>query len=482
MLQEIDAFVRRLVAGRPPHGRRTSRRRRTTSAGPRAAAPEMLVESLEGRRLMAADTPRFEGSRLIVTTDHAHTSVEVRPVGSEISVRDLSTGRSWNFAASTVGSVEFRGGNGNDRFVNYVRTLPVRAFGNGGNDYLEGYQAADHLDGGSGNDTLVGYGGNDTLVGGAGNDTLRGMSGADELWGDSGADVLSGGEGDDSLYGGSGADQLFGEAGDDGLFGGVGEADRLTGGEGEDRFLVNLRTIRERYWASDWDRIRGHRSYRTVTRAEDTVTDATAADSVTQFRDLGQTRLSVMIFGSVAFSAGTWSDRDIETIDGALRNLHQQTGNTRLLKTAAGRNLVFERVGNQISGPGNLGGWNSENGSIAFTNVGLRDAAEARLTTYHEIAHNWDDPHENGRIQAFRSLSGWTQGGGNGLTRAADGSSWHYRTGSAFAYDYGRSNPAEDFATTWESYFDRRFHGSASNRTTVAAKHAALDGFFASLG
>ena len=440
------------------------------------------LETLEDRKLMSVSQTWFTGSTLCVKTDDAATSVEIRQVGTDIQVKDVTTSRSWNFAANRVGTLEFHGGGGNDRFVNNVFSLPVRAFGNGGNDYLEGYSVADYLDGGSGNDTLKGFGGNDTLIGGSGNDTLYGMNGDDVLRGDSGSDQLYGGAGDDSLYGGAGADKLFGEDGDDGLFGGVGDSDRLTGGAGEDRFLVNLQEIRERYWANDWDKIRGHRSYRTVTRIEDVVADRTPGDSVTRFQNLGDTTVPMTGFGAVRFSAGAWSDSEVESVDGALRNLHQLTGNTRLLKTAAGGDIVFGRVGNQVSGGGSIGGWNSEGGSIVFTSVGIRDAADARLTTYHEIAHNWDDPHENGRIGAFRELSGWRQSGGSGFTRGNDGSNWHYRNGSQFARDYGRFNPHEDFATTWESYFDKRYHGNQANRTTVAAKHAALDAFFASLG
>jgi hypothetical protein len=47
----------------------------------------------------------------------------------------------------------------------------------------------------------------------------------------------------------------------------------LAGGGGEDRFLVNSQVVRERFWDSDWDHIRGHRSYRDVTQVEDSVAE-----------------------------------------------------------------------------------------------------------------------------------------------------------------------------------------------------------------
>ncbi|MFM8497914.1 MAG: calcium-binding protein [Planctomycetia bacterium] len=254
--------------------RKTDRSRRPSPFG--------NLEALEGRQMMAVAQTGFNGNTLTVKTDNAATNVEVHQLGSDIVIHDLTTGRSSKFAASSVGTVEFQGGSGNDRFVNNVSTLPVRAFGGGGNDYLQGSNAADYLDGGEGHDTLKGMGGNDVLQGG------------------SGADRLFGGTENDFLYGGAGADELFGGDGDDVLFGGVGEADRLTGGAGRDRFLTNLDTIREKYYASLRDQALGHRSYRTVQRYLDVITDWAREDV------------------RIRYKAGM-SDRDIEAADTANR-------------------------------------------------------------------------------------------------------------------------------------------------------------------
>src|SRR5215510_11517514 len=51
--------------------------------------------------------------------------------------------------------------------------------GNGGNETLNGTEAADTISGLGGNDTLNGFGGDDTLIGGTGRDTLNGGEGAD---------------------------------------------------------------------------------------------------------------------------------------------------------------------------------------------------------------------------------------------------------------------------------------------------------------
>jgi hypothetical protein len=169
-----------------------------------------------------------------VRTDNAATSVNVSQVGSNIRISEVGTNRMWDYAASQVGRVDFVGAAGNDRFVNYVYSLPVRAWGLGGNDYLEGYNGADTLVGGDGHDTLVGYGGNDQMWGGYGDDVLRGMAGNDQLMGEAGNDHLDGGADNDQLWGGDGADILLGGIGNDDMWGEAGN-DRLNGQGGIDR-------------------------------------------------------------------------------------------------------------------------------------------------------------------------------------------------------------------------------------------------------
>lgn len=165
--------------------------------GRKAAAPaksaEYFVpgfEALEDRSMMSVVSLTFNGTKLVVATDNSSTSVELRASGSNVQVVDLSANRTYTYAANRIGSVEFRGGAGNDRFVGLVSNLAVRAFGNGGNDYLQGGSGADYLDGGAGNDTLLGMAGNDQLFGGDGNDQLNGGDGADVLSGGNGNDVL----------------------------------------------------------------------------------------------------------------------------------------------------------------------------------------------------------------------------------------------------------------------------------------------------
>lgn len=134
------------------------------------------------------------------------------------------------------------------------------------------YTSVEDLTGTNYDDVLSGLAGdrNNTLRGGGGNDILKGYSGADRLYGNAGNDRLEGGIGADLLVGGTGRDaatyvlaatgvtvsltapgvstgdaagdafysieDLIGSAHDDQLEGNAG-ANRLTGGEGADRFV-----------------------------------------------------------------------------------------------------------------------------------------------------------------------------------------------------------------------------------------------------
>jgi Ca2+-binding RTX toxin-like protein len=139
----------------------------------------------------------------------------------------------------------------------------------GGNDSAQGGQGADRIFGGDGDDSLEGNGGNDLIDGGDGadelfgqfgNDTLRGRTGNDTLLGGTGDDLLDGGADNDILIDYEGADSLFGGAGSDALAGfvaarfspsgqflsggtdndmlGGDRLDTMTGGEGEDSFVL----------------------------------------------------------------------------------------------------------------------------------------------------------------------------------------------------------------------------------------------------
>lgn len=269
---------------------------------------------------------------------------------------------------------------------------------------------------------LLGTEGNDTLTVGAG--VTRGV-------------YLSGLGGDDTLRGGIGNDVLDGGAGNDGLFGGRG-SNRLTGGAGADRFL-------------DW------------TAGSTMVTDADSGDAVIRFSP------GTAANRQLNATAQDWREDEITTVDKALGNLHRLTGNTKLLKTAGGQAMGFERWSAATLPDGSaVLGWN-QNNTLSFTSTAFGgDPVKVWATVYHEFAHNWDDPSENALIPAFRSVSGWTQNPPTNATGynvnnpnvTEGGQVWFFRNDAAFARSYGsQGGPKEDYATTWETVFTQHFHG-----------------------
>ena len=232
----------------------------------------------------------------------------------------------------------------------------------------------------------------------------------------------------------------------------------------------------------------------------DVVRDRQANDATITFANSPAQTINVNGFGIVEFNAGEWSNAEIIDIDIAVANLHRHTGNTRLLKLANSGELTFQRIGNQLTVlPNNdqIGGWNAGNGTITFTNMNFFDATltaadiDLRLwgTVYHEIGHNWDDPAEHRAAgvrdyaTAFRGISGWrcaaTRPTVNHVASAATGDDWWYLNTAQFARAYGRWNPLEDYATTWETYFWNRYHATTNGNTVVSAKHENLDRLFA---
>lgn len=185
-----------------PTTRTRIRKRRNRGRKPR-------LESLESRQLMAADISfsSFNGVdymtiRGTAEADNIALSEFVWGSSSYVRVQETPEGALKSsfryFNMKNLDAVMFYGGNGDDHFVNNT-DLQVYAWGQKGNDTLEGGSGNDYLDGGSDNDTLIGGAGNDELKGGYGNDVLMG---------DSGNDKLFGGRGDDDLYGGSNNDFL----------------------------------------------------------------------------------------------------------------------------------------------------------------------------------------------------------------------------------------------------------------------------------
>jgi hypothetical protein len=313
-------------------------------------------------------------------------------------------------------------------------------YGGDGNDYLFGGDGNDTLYGESGDDTLNGGWGTDYLYGGSGNDELDSGGGfTDYLYGGSGDDQLTGGAwftfmygeaGNDLLTGGGGTDYMDGGSGRDRLYGGGG-LNYLTGGSGSDRFLV--------LDSETSDTI-------------DFVLDATSNDAVIRFEEVDSYDEITANFwdGSVVHDPAWWTDEEILRVDAALDVMHRTTNSPVFLKDG-GTDIRFQLAGMRTGGdsPGNYAGWNSGNGRITLVQDRIQNLAPTMDLVFHEIAHNWDEPSENGFVPAFRELSGWDDDEGKagqpGYLLSRDGN-WVYSSDALFVSEYATTNPKEDFA------------------------------------
>ncbi|MFM7151382.1 MAG: C2 family cysteine protease, partial [Gemmataceae bacterium] len=205
------------------------------------------LESLEERTVLSVTSATLTTGTLSLVGNNAVSNVSIRQEGSLIRIKDTSNGFNRTFNRSAVNVVQFKGGSADDQVINFISNMPLQAWGNGGNDYLEGYNAVDALFGGDGDDTLVGYGGNDILVGNNGNDKMEGMAGND---------VLLGGDGNDKLYGDAGNDQLNGGAGADSMYGGSG-SDVLISLDASTSDVLEGNTQRDIFWRDAGDVVAG---------------------------------------------------------------------------------------------------------------------------------------------------------------------------------------------------------------------------------
>jgi len=152
------------------------------------------VEQLEGRHMMAV-VASFTNDQLSIIGDAANDTVAISTVDvggvAQVTVNGQSVGASVN--ASAVTSIFANLGGGNDTMN--LSTLDLTKFIGLTDGSIE-------IRGGAGNDTLVGSPLGDILKGEDGNDSLTGGPGNDQLIGGNGSDTLVGGAGDDTLDGG----------------------------------------------------------------------------------------------------------------------------------------------------------------------------------------------------------------------------------------------------------------------------------------
>ncbi|MEM9770302.1 MAG: peptidylprolyl isomerase [Cyanobacteria bacterium P01_D01_bin.73] len=183
--------------------------------------------------------------------------------------------------------------------------------GAGGNDTITGTSGDDVISGGVGNDVINGLGGNDYLRGFTDDDTIDGGAGIDAINGNQGNDNVSGGAGNDFVRGGQGNDAVFGGDGIDILTGDLG-SDQLTGGAGADVFVL---------------------------RADDTATDAVAADVIL----------------------------DVSTAQGDRIGLAGISAISEISLTASGANVTIQNTSNAFLGVVNNASVADVQGALIFT-------------------------------------------------------------------------------------------------------------------
>ena len=153
----------------------------------------------------------------------------------------------------------------------------------------------------------------------------------------------------------------------------------------------------------------------------------------------------------------TWADEEVKSIDDSLRNLHLHISNTSLLKLANDEsNWLFKFSTNNNA----LG--------LNYRNSGIIGFAEDVFTSYlfflddvvyHEMGHNFDMQSENPFINSFRAVSNWDTFADPGDTLSGDGR-WYYNdTANNFFRPYATTNPFEDYAVTFNYYFQNEYHG-----------------------
>jgi hypothetical protein len=417
----------------------------------------MMIERLEKRQLLSANLGA--NGALAVGGTSGGDNIAIRVSGTKVRVE--VNGQLVTFAIASVSSIVVDAGGGNDRVtlgagitVAFVSggagndTLTGGAgndtlsgddgndsiIGGDGNDALHGGAGADqlfgsagddHLNGDEGNDTLDGGIGVDTLRGGSGNDQVKGAGGNDRLYGDDGNDTLSGGSGNDRMSGDDGADSLIGDVGNDSMLGGGGD-DQLSGGRGADT-LLGGKGADALLGGGEKDVLTGQAGDdRFLQHDRDVGTDVAKADAVITFKTGDQ----------------VWTEDEMWKIDDGLRMIFDRVGNTKLMKRSDGSGIGLYRV--KDLGTDTLA-INNEDGSIDLDDLAFTDKLGPQATIIHELGHNWDTKDENPTIRDFYELSHWRKIKG----------AWTFNPAAAFARDYGKTSPFEDFATSFEVYFSK---------------------------
>ncbi len=198
-----------------------------------------FLDHLEPRKLLSASLDGGGSLEIHGTAGDDAIVVEATDIDGQVRVSGVESVEDGSIFDG-VRRIRVRLGQGDDgasfvgSFTNERgRVMPIRVFGNAGDDDIDGGDARNRIIGGGGDDVLDGGARADVIRGRAGDDVIHGNGGPDRLRGDAGRDTINGNDGNDRLKGGRGDDALYGDDGRDRLAGGAG-TDMLRGGAGDD--------------------------------------------------------------------------------------------------------------------------------------------------------------------------------------------------------------------------------------------------------
>ena len=239
----------------------------TRSSRKKQRTPQIGVEAMEPRELLAATALFLPASGELSLDLDSSESVRISSVGGNVVVETALNGSMNYTTVTSVGtipsasivSINVLGGDDANTIdlsrvlaVDFTSLTSIVVDGANGHDLLIGSpDFGDSLIGGNGDDTIRSQGGNDTIVGGdgddsilagTGDDSISAGDGDDSVFGEDGNDTINAGNGQDTVSGGNGNDSVEGQNGQDSLLGdadddtinGDGGTDTIDGGAGND--------------------------------------------------------------------------------------------------------------------------------------------------------------------------------------------------------------------------------------------------------
>lgn len=201
------------------------------ASGEGRAAGQAWATATSTTSFFALDVQGFQfsgGPVSRVTETQANLGRPGGTVQGNVAVFDVD---SQTFGDNTLNDVTVSALTVEDQFSTISVQVIVAGDAAGGDAFVLGTKANNHIVtgngsdwvfGGAGADTILAGGGDNTAFGNAGNDDIRAGDGNDWLFGGDGNDRLTLGNGDNLGFGGDGNDTIIGGSGNDAIFAGAG--------------------------------------------------------------------------------------------------------------------------------------------------------------------------------------------------------------------------------------------------------------------